>query len=228
MRVSLLYHTPDPEKVVYVAARLCYSRLPIRDIEEEANYKSPKDLIRRLKKSGHLSVFEHASFTFALEGISRVTTHQLVRHRIASYSQRSQRYVDESTFSYVVPPEIERMPEAKKLFEEFMERARQLYSKFLELGIDKEDARYILPQAVETKIIVTMNARELLHFFSLRCCRRAQWEIREVAKRMLSQAKRVAPILFEDAGPPCLRGPCPEGEFSCGKQEEVKEEFAAL
>ncbi len=228
MRVRLAFHTPDPEKVVYVAARMCYSKKSVDEIEQEANHKSPKELIRRLKASGHHSVFEHAVFTFALEGVSRVTTHQLVRHRIASYSQRSQRYVDEAAFSYVVPPSVEVNPAAKALFEDFMEKARGLYSQLVELGIPKEDARYILPQSVCSQLIVTMNARELLHFFTLRCCNRAQWEIRTMAKQMLKEVKRVAPLLFEDAGPACLRGPCPEGEFSCGKVEEVREEFSLL
>ncbi len=228
MRVRLLYHTPDPEKVVYVAARMCYSKYSVDEIEREAAYKSPAGLIKRLKDSGHLSVFEHASFTFSIEEISRVTTHQLVRHRIASYSQKSQRYVDESDFSYVVPPSVEHSSAAKALFEDFMERAKELYRQLVELGVDKEDARYVLPQAVHTQIIVTMNARELMHFFTLRCCNRAQWEIRAVAKEMLRQVKRVAPVLFEGEGPACLRGPCPEGEFSCGRADEVREEFAVL
>ena len=228
MRVRLLFHTPDPEKVVYLAARLCYSKLPVSELEKEANHKSPVELIRRLKASGHHSVFEHATFTFSIEGISRVTTHQLVRHRIASYSQRSQRYVDESAFEYVIPPSVKVKPEAKRLFEEFVEHSREVYKRLVEMGVDREDARFLLPQAVETKIIVTMNARELMHFFTLRCCNRAQWEIREVAKRMLSEVKRVAPVLFEDAGPACLRGPCSEGEYSCGKAEEVRREFAVL
>lgn len=228
MRVRLLFHTPDPEKVVYLAARLCYSKLSVSELEKEANHKSPVELIRRLKASGHHSVFEHATFTFSLEGISRVATHQLVRHRIASYSQRSQRYVDESAFDYVVPPSVKAKPEAKRLFEEFVEHSREVYKRLVEMGVDREDARFLLPQAVETKIIVTMNARELMHFFTLRCCNRAQWEIREVAKKMLSEVKRVAPVLFEDAGPACLRGPCSEGEYSCGKAEEVRREFAVL
>ncbi len=228
MLIRLLWHTPNPEEVVYVAARLCYSRLSVREIEGEARRKSPAELIRRLKASGHHSVFEHASFTFSLEGVSRVTTHQLVRHRIASYSQRSQRYVSEEGFACVVPPGVSAVSGAEEVFLEAVEAARDAYEKLVELGVDREDARYVLPQGVETKIIVTMNARELMHFFTLRCCNRAQWEIREVAKRMLSEVKRVAPVLFEDAGPACLRGPCPEGEFSCGRQEEVRREFALL
>lgn len=228
MKVRLISHTPDVEKVIYVAARLCYSKHDVDFIEREASHKSPQDLIERLKKSGHLSVFEHASFTFSLEGVSRVMTHQLVRHRIASYSQRSQRYVDESNFSCVIPPSIAENQEALKLYEEAVDKARSLYRKLCELGVDKEDARYIIPQAIESKIIVTMNARELLHFFTLRCCNRAQWEIREAAKRMLSLVKRVAPVVFRNAGPACVRGACSEGEFSCGKAEEVRKEFELL
>ena len=228
MQVRLLYHTPDPERAVYIAARLCYSKHDIKDIERESLYKSPKDLIERLKRSGHLSVFEHAVFTFSLEGVSRVMTHQLVRHRIASYSQRSQRYVDEIGFNYVVPPSVRENPEAEKIFREIMKKSEEAYRRLCSLGIDKEDARYLIPQGIETKIIVTMNARELLHFFTLRCCMRAQWEIRETAKRMLSLAKRVAPLIFKDAGPSCVRGECSEGEFSCGKAGEVRREFSLL
>ncbi len=228
MKVRLLFHTPDPEKVIYVAARLCYSKHDVEFIEKEANYRSPQDLIERLKRSGHLSVFEHATFTFSIEGVSRVMTHQLVRHRIASYSQRSQRYVDEKNFPYVIPPSIAKDSDALKLYEELMDRARYVYERLCELGIDKEDARYVIPQGIETKIIVTMNARELFHFFTLRCCNRAQWEIREVAKSMLSLVKKVAPVVFKDAGPSCVRGVCSEGEFSCGKSDEVRKEFELL
>jgi len=228
MRVRLLFHTPDPERVVYIAARVCYSSKSVSELERESDYKSPQSLIRRLKASGHHSVFEHVLFTFSLEGVSRVLTHQLVRHRIASYSQRSQRYVSEENFSCVVPPSVAENPEAVEIFNGIVEQAREAYRRLVELGVDREDARYLLPHGAETQIVVSMNARELMHFFTLRCCNRAQWEIRSVAKEMLRQVKRVAPVLFEDAGPSCLRGPCPEGEFSCGRMDEVREEFAAL
>lgn len=225
MEVKLLAYTPHPEGVVYNAARLCYSSKGIRELMREEG-ASPKRLIEQIKASGHHSVLEHASFTFGIEGISRVTTHQLVRHRIASYSQKSQRYVAERDFQYVTPPSIKDSEEALELFHRVMEVCGDAYRKLLNMGIPKEDARYLLPSGCETKIIVTMNARELLHFFSLRCCRRAQWEIRNMAKEMLFLCRRVAPIIFYDAGPPCLRGPCPEGPFSCGKTQEVREEFS--
>ncbi len=225
MEVELLAYTPNPEGVVYTAARLCYSSKGIRELMGEEG-ASPKRLIEQIKASGHHSVLEHASFTFGIEGISRVTTHQLVRHRIASYSQKSQRYVTEGAFQYITPPSVEENQEAKSLFQRVMETCQEAYNRLLALGIPKEDARYLLPSGGETKIIVTMNARELLHFFSLRCCRRAQWEIRAMAKEMLRHCKRVAPIIFSQAGPPCLRGPCPEGSFSCGEMEEVRKEFA--
>ncbi len=225
MNVTLLACTPHPEGVVYTAARLCYSSKGIQELLREEG-ASPKRLIEQLKASGHHSVLEHASFTFGIEGISRVTTHQLVRHRLASYSQRSQRYVSEEDLQYITPPSVAENREAMDLFQQVMERCKEAYGRLLRLNIPKEDARYLLPSAAETKIIVTMNARELLHFFSLRCCRRAQWEIRAVAKEMLRICRHVAPTIFHNAGPPCLRGPCPEGPLGCGKAEEVREEFA--
>lgn len=228
MEVTLISYTPEPEEIIYIAARVCYSNKKGKELLKEASFKSPKDLIKRLFKMGHHSVFEHASFTFLIEGISRVTSHQLVRHRIASYSQRSQRYVDESDFSFVVPETIRDNPKLEEKFLEFMKEARELYKELVDSGVPPEDARYTLPQAITTTIVVTMNARELLHFFKLRCCNRAQWEIRKLAKNMLKEVKKVAPHIFEYAGPSCLTGPCPEGEFSCGKMEEVKKEFTLL
>jgi thymidylate synthase (FAD) len=227
-RVTLLTHTPNPEEAVYTAARLCYSSKDMGSLMRDAEGISCKSLIERVRAMGHLSVFEHASFTFGLEGVSRAMTHQLVRHRIASYSQRSQRYVDEEGFRFVVPPKIAQLPEAQELFSDVVERCRDAYARLLGLGVAKEDARYLLPNACCSSIVVTMNARELLHFFTLRCCRRAQWEIREVAKDMLRLCKKVAPLLFENAGPSCLRGPCPEGEMGCGHSQDVREEFLNL
>ncbi|MGB9668049.1 MAG: FAD-dependent thymidylate synthase [Thermosulfidibacteraceae bacterium] len=228
MYVKLIAHTPEPEELVFSAARLCYSSKSTDEILRESTYKSPKELIEKLFKIGHHSVFEHISFTFAIEGISRVTTHQLVRHRIASYSQRSQRYVQEDNTQFIIPDSIMKNDEALNLFKEVMDKSKEAYKRLLELGIPKEDARYLLPQCIETKIIVTMNARELLHFFRLRCCNRAQWEIRELATRMLREVKKVAPHVFRYAGPPCVISNCPEGEFTCGKMEEVRERFLSL
>jgi len=165
---------------------------------------------------GHHSVIEHAHYTFSLEGVSRALTHQLVRHRIASYSQQSQRYVNMLKAEYVVPKSVEEDPEAKRVFEQAMEQAWESYQRLAE-RVPVEDARYVLPNACESNIMVTMNARELMHFFSLRCCERAQWEIREVAEEMLRLVQQVSPQIFKDAGPPCVRGPCPEGKLSCGK-----------
>lgn len=167
---------------------------------------------------GHYSVLEHASFTFAIEGISRVTTHQLVRHRMASFSQQSQRYVKmRKGFPYIIPESIAKDEKLAKIYKDTIKELDKIYNKFLKHKIAAEDARYILPQAVETKIIITANARELLHIFKLRCCNRAQWEIRKVAKTMLKEVKTVAPNIFANAGPPCVTGPCPEGELSCGR-----------
>lgn len=158
------------------------------------------------------------SFTFAIEGVSRVLTHQLVRHRIASYSQQSQRYVSEHEFEYIMPPSISANPLAKEKFEELMSNIRSTYDQLVELGINKEDARYCLANATETKIVVTMNARTLLHFFQLRCCVRAQWEIRKLADAMLIEVKKVAPVLFKKAGPTCVTSNyCGEGSMTCGR-----------
>ena len=170
-------------------------------------------------KLGHYSVLEHATFTFAIEGISRVTSHQLVRHRLASFSQQSQRYVkiDKEDFPFKVPKSIEKDEKLAKIFIDAVKELDGIYQLLLDHNIKAEDARYILPQAVTTKMIISANARELLHIFKLRCCNRAQWEIRELAMNMLKEVKSIAPTIFENAGPPCVLGSCPEGKLSCGK-----------
>ncbi len=224
-KVYLLSYTPEPEKIVFAAARVCYSNKGIEGVLSEVGMRDESSFISSVVKRGHHSVLEHAVFTFGIEGISRACSHQLVRHRIASYSQQSQRYVSfERGFSFVMPDSIRKSPLKEKV-ELFLEDVRKLYGELIEHGVPKEDARYVLPSGVTTNIVVTMNARELHHFFSLRLCRRAQWEIRELALEMLKRVKEVAPNLFKGAGPPCLRGACPEGENGCGKSEEVKEFF---
>jgi len=219
MKVKLLNYTKDPEKIVAQSARLCYSVLSVENLEEELTNKSIIKLIKKIMKLGHYSVLEHATFTFAIEGISRVTSHQLVRHRLASFSQQSQRYVkiNKEGFPYIVPKSIAKDKELAKIFIDTIKELDGIYQLLLDHNIEAEDARYILPQAVATKIIITANARELLHIFKLRCCNRAQWEIREVAIKMLKEVEDIAPTIFENAGPPCILGPCPEGELSCGK-----------
>jgi thymidylate synthase (FAD) len=237
LNVVLLACTPDPVETVAAAAKLCYSASGIAAIKEGMSSKDQQPFIGKLVDSGHLSPIEHSSFTFAVEGISRACSHQLVRHRLASYSQQSQRYVSmENGFGYIVPPSIAAEPSLKEQFEFFMEGIQEFYNRLVtalnERGIEGEaafeDARFVLPNAAETKIIVTMNGRELLHFFTQRCCRRAQWEIRAMAAEMLNLAKKAAPAIFRDAGPACLSGPCPEGAYSCGKADEVRQEFRAL
>lgn len=238
LKVILLRHTPDPEETVAMAARLCYSPVDIEELKEKIESKDQKGFIEKLMKMGHLSPIEHASFTFAIEGISRACSHQLVRHRLASYSQQSQRYVsersgDDKIFDYIVPPIIAEDEKTKKIFEDFMKEAQRTYdlliNRLAERGITGEianqDARFVLPNASETKIVVTMNARELLHFFRMRCCNRAQWEIRQMAEEMLRLVKEVSPVIFKKAGPACLYAPCPEGEYSCGKMEEVRKRY---
>lgn len=228
MRVQLLSHSPVPEQVVAAAARLCYSDAGIAQLLEQAPEQAPR-LLRKILDLGHLSVLEHASFTFGIEGISRACSHQLVRHRIASYSQQSQRYVSHAQpFEAVTPETIASRPQLAERFAAHLAATHELYRELLEAGVPAEDARFVLPNAAATKLVMTMNARELHHFFALRCCRRAQWEIRAMAVAMLRLARQAAPLLFADAGPGCLRGPCPEGAMTCGAAAAVKQEFREL
>lgn len=197
MMVKLVRHTPEPERTVAMSARLCYSPIGAAQLEEKISDEQASNLVRKLVSMGHLSTLEHVTFTFAIEGVSRVLTHQLVRHRIASYSQQSQRYVKEHDFETIVPASIASKPEAKAKFDKLMTEIQAMYDEFIALDIPAEDARYILPNATETKIVCTFNARSLLNFFSLRCCTRAQWEIRALANEMLRQCQAVAPVIFE-------------------------------
>ena len=274
LKVKILTYTPEPDKVIAQAAKLCYSAVGIDELTEKLTPESINKFVNHLADIGHESPLEHASFTFAIEGVSRSLTHQLVRHRIASYSQQSQRYVKLEQFKYIIPPAIKNNPEAKKIFIETMERDQKAYdelvdllmqdiltdkhasdfgscikeilkenpneapkmSKVLNLYAKKfpkdyskaekqaiEDARYVFPNACETKIVVTMNTRSLLHFFNVRCCNRAQWEIREMATEMLKECKKVAPALFKNAGPDCVYGKCGEGNMSCGKPKKASD-----
>lgn len=249
MNVELLQYNPDCEKIVAAAAKLCYSSSEIDGILNGLDKEKTVAFIDRLMSMGHESPIEHISFTFGIEGVSRSLLAQFTRHRIASYSVKSQRYVNEGKFEYITPPEIASDPEAKKLFEEAMADDlkkyneisdilfKKHYDKMISDGISEkkaknaaekkaiEDARYILPNACETKMIATFNARSLLNFFNHRCCERAQWEIREMACRMLVLVKEAAPTIFKYAGPSCVAGPCPEGAMSCGKALEKRKLF---
>lgn len=238
-KVTLVRHSPDPEQLLAAAAKLCYASETDTLLEQDK--ESAGKFIALLKKLGHLSPIEHATFTFYIEGVSRAMTHQLVRHRLASYSQRSQRYVGHADFEYVCPPQFEgktvdvdgKQVDAVEYFAETMAMIGQRYKVLNQaLGAkgesSNEDARYVLPNACETKIFVTMNARELLHFFEERCCMRAQWEIRGVAEEMLRQAKEALPAVFEGAGPKCVKlDKCPEGKMTCGQFTQMKERYAA-
>ena len=275
LKVKIIAHTPQPDKVVAQAGKLCYSAVGVDEITQKLTEEEIARYVNMLANIGHESPLEHVSFTFAIEGISRACTHQIVRHRIASYSQQSQRYVKLEQFEYIIPPAIESNPEAKRIFIEAMERDQEAYdelvdllledilidkhaadygscireilkenpdavpdrSKVLDLYAEKffenyrkaekqaiEDARYVFPNACETKIVVTMNARSLLHFFNVRCCNRAQWEIREMATEMLKECKKIAPALFKKAGPDCVYGKCGEGKMSC-KHPRKEDEF---
>ncbi len=261
MKVILLSHTPEPEKVIACAAKLCYSDSGIDTLYDSLTEEKAADFVEMLAGMGHESPIEHVSFTFGIEGISRACSHQLVRHRLASYSQKSQRYVSETQFSYVTPPAVSADPDTDRLYRETMESIQHSYEvlrtaivtrdilafareKEIELPAEgepiayfkenykkdynallkkaQEDARFVLPNACETSIIVTMNARTLYNFFRHRCCNRAQWEIKAVADEMLKIVREVAPTLFKNAGPSCLKGSCPEGKMSCGKISEMR------
>ena len=252
MKVTLLTHTPMPEHTIASAARLCYSPSTIDDIREGLTEEKTAAFVDMLAEIGHESPIEHASFTFGVEGVSRSLLAQLTRHRIASFSVQSQRYVAESHFEYVLPPEIEAIPEAAARYRRAMEEDQQHYEAltdilktkhreaFLAAGMTEkaadraaekkaiEDARFVLPNACTTKLIVTMNARSLMNFFHHRCCNRAQWEIRELADRMLAECAAVAPHLFKNAGPSCVSGACPEGKMTCGKLVEMREKYRKL
>jgi thymidylate synthase (FAD) len=220
VKVELLNWTPNPENTVAAAARLCYSEAGISQIMTRMQGNRAEELIKKLFDMGHLSPLEHVSFTFGIEGVSRALTHQLVRHRIASYMQKSQRYVYERGFEYVVPPSIARDPQAQSRYSQIMDDIRAGYEELASM-VDKEDARYVLPNACYTSIMMTMNCRSLHNFFEHRCCNRAQWEIRSLAWQMLRLAQVHAPTLFAKAGARCdMDGTCPEGPKSCGRWQK--------
>ncbi|WP_088228166.1 FAD-dependent thymidylate synthase [Desulfosporosinus sp. FKB] len=222
MRVDLIQYTPDPEKVVAAAARLCYSADPVPELLDRLEDETVARFVRKLRDMGHLSPFEHVSFQFSIDGVSRVLSHQLVRHRIASYSQRSQRYVKENGFEYVVPPSIQRSPEAMERFAKVMANLQEEYQA-LQAMVPAEDARFVLPNACTTSLMATFNARSLLNFFEHRTCMRAQWEIRALADKMLDLVRVPAPNLFSEAGPTCVtQGVCHQGAYSCGRLKTLK------
>ena len=264
IKVNLIAHTPNPEQTVAAAAKLCYSPVGIGEIQQGLTPEKTESFVNMLAEIGHASPMEHASFTFAIEGISRACSHQLVRHRIASYSQQSQRYVDGNSFDFVTPPSIQNCDEALEEYQNIISQQRAAYTKIRNAlaaaeikrtnpeldgsndeiieqykALDKaacsavikkanEDARFILPNACTTAIVVTMNTRSLWNFFAHRCCNRAQWEIREVAVQMLRLCKQAAPSLFKNSGPSCMSGKCPEGKMSCGKPKQMREYFLNL
>jgi thymidylate synthase (FAD) len=232
LQLTLLQHTPDPDRAVAVAGRLCYAPVSAADLKQEMSDEDVAKLVRILVRSGHHSALEHASFTFAVDGVSRACTHQLVRHRVASYNQQSQRYVRfGEADSFIVPPSIATDPQARQVFLTAMEQARVAYDRLVDLGLAdgrskesvQEDARFVLPNAAETKIVVTMNTRELRHFFQVRCCRRAQWEINALAWRMRGVVRALSPNLFQGSGPNCLYGECGEGKMTCGRPYRPEE-----
>lgn len=235
LKVVLIRHTPAPEETIAMGARLCYSKSTIEELQNRISQKDQSDFIEKLMKMGHQSVFEHASFTFGIEGVSRVLLAQLTRHRIASFSVQSQRYVSyENGFGYIIPESIRALgKEAEEKYRQQMETLETWYKDWQKLlgsagEKSNEDARFVLPNACETRILLTMNARELLHFFSLRMCTRAQWEIRAMAEQMFLLCLRTAPSIFRNAGPSCLTGACPEGEKSCGQAALIRKNREAL
>ena len=248
-KVTLIAHTPDPERLIAASAKLCYSLSSIEQLMDGLDEQKTTDFLNMLTDFGHQSPIEHISFTFGIEEVSRTLLAQITRHRIASFSVQSQRYVKEKQFSFVTPPQIAQDPQAAALYQQAMQSAHASYlelserlaqknlEQLLAEGVDEkkarsmaekraiEDARFVLPNACDTKMMLTMNARSLLNFFRLRCCNRAQWEIREVAEQMLALVKPIAPTIFAKAGPGCVSGPCPEGRMTCGQAAQVRKKY---
>jgi thymidylate synthase (FAD) len=249
--VTLISHTPEPEKLIAAAGKLCYSNSPATELLNGLGEEKTAYFVDMLTSRGHMSTLEHASFTFAVEGVSRSLLAQITRHRIASFSVQSQRYVPLRYFGHVVPREIEENDEAYAEYSAAMQSAGKHYNRIANIlqethqkrleaegmmpkeALSKarklaiEDARAVLPNSCETKMMMTMNARSLHNFFALRCCERAQAEIRALAELMLVEARAAAPLLFAKAGPPCVRGNCPEASMSCGKATEMRKRYAA-
>lgn len=252
MKVQLLAYTPHPETLIATAAKNCYSSVGIDDLMEELDEQKTAKFLQMLSQIGHESPIEHVSFSFAIEGVSRSLMAQITRHRIASFSVQSQRYVRECGFEYIVPPEIANIPDARALYEKAMEDDQKTYEAlteklfakhlqtYLQEGMSEkqargraekkaiEDARYILPNACTTRIVMTANARSLQHFFHLRCCQRAQWEIRTLAEEMYKLVYKVAPTLFSRSGPACVDGACTEGKMCCGHADNVRRHYRSL
>ncbi|MDO5560069.1 MAG: FAD-dependent thymidylate synthase [Oscillospiraceae bacterium] len=253
MKVTLISHTPQPEKIVAAAAKICYSDSSAAQLMDGLDDEKSQKFVEMLSSLGHESPIEHVTFTFGIEGVSRTFLAQITRHRLASYSVQSQRYVKQDNFVFITPPEIENNEECKKLFNDSMKSSLDAYNKladlleqkhydeFISSGIDEktarsraekkaiEDARFVLPNACETKMVVTMNARSLLNFFRMRCCLRAQWEIKAAADDMLKLCVAVAPSLFKKAGPSCvMSGRCTEGKMTCGKAAEITAHYAEV
>lgn len=252
MKVTLITHTPEPEKTIAAAAKLCYSDTGALNLMDNLTDEKAASFVEMLSSIGHESPIEHVTFTFGIEGVSRTLLAQITRHRIASFSVQSQRYVKKSKFVFITPPAINSDEQAIEIFNNAMTHSIDSYNKLcdvlenkyikklIENGSDEkkakrtaekmaiEDARFVLPNACETKMLVTMNARSLINFFKLRCCNRAQWEIRELAIEMYGLCCSVAPSIFRKAGPSCCNGSCSEGKMSCGKADEVRELFKEL
>lgn len=250
--VTLLSHTPEPEKIVAAAAKLCYSKSGVQTLLDKLDDQKAAEFVEMLSGFGHESPIEHITFTFGIEGVSRAFLAQITRHRIASYSVQSQRYVSKTDFSYITPPSIAEIPEAEALYLEAMSACNEYYERLQSILTERhtvrlisegksekdarkaasklanEDARFVLPNGCDTRMVVTMNARSLQNFFRLRCCNRAQWEIREVAKQMYTLVYPIAPHIFARSGPGCVSGDCTEGRMSCGRMEEVRAEYARI
>lgn len=253
MKVTLIAHTPEPEKIIAAAAKICYSDSNAETLMNDLDEEKTSKFINMLASVGHESPIEHITFTFGIEGVSRAFLAQITRHRIASFSVQSQRYVKQDNFIFITPPAIAENKEASEIYQQSMQNSvsdyrkladileKKYFDEFISQGISEkqaerkaekkaiEDARFVLPNACETKMVATFNARSLMHFFELRCCNRAQWEIRAVADEMLRICSHIAPTLFKKAGPSCVScGSCSEGKMSCGKMNEVIKHYEKL
>lgn len=223
IQVKLISYPEEAELIAKMAGLICYSGEKVfEEIKEKASIK-PDEYLAAIVKSGHLSIIEHNVFVFYVSGLSRVTSHQLVRKRIASFSQQSQRYVNAENFDYITPEKIKNS-DFHKDYTRIVKETHELYQKMVDNGINKEDARYILPNATSTQMIVSMNAHALIDLLVRRLCIRSQWEIQELAERMLEEVTKVAPTIFRNLGAFCdFYGYCPENSHSCGKSPTIDE-----
>lgn len=229
LHVELLSYTPDPANLIGLAGRMCYSDAGIEGIKEKINREEQNGFIEKIIKLGSKSILDHINFTFAVEGISKRLSRQLATYKLTSLSQKPEKYIKaDNGFKYIIPESLANKPEKLTLFTELMQDISDLFVKLVKKGVSEEDACYILPDACETKLILTMSAGELIPFFEVNCCNNAPWEIKSLADLMIQECIKTVPAIFKFTGPGCLFGPCPEGDETCGDEEEMRRKYHEL